>query len=207
MLQIWDGRTFRYYSDDELAFASSLLEADGVPDEYGFTAYVLKDRRLEIAFGPFRQMAREIENAAAELIFIAEKRCPLMRKMQDEKRIRSQFLDIPGRGSFFFVEAIFTYDWPEIFICQEDDSQLWLFEEVDDDDYKEAWVAVRITQVQLSHLKAGVCSIQSLFRDAKAPFLLVTHWWNGNKTVCKEFDKLPYPEVGKNDVYYGEVPH
>ena len=57
----------------------------------------------------------------------------------------------------------------------------------------------------LSELKADMRSIQSVFREAEAPFLLITHWWEGNRTVCRECGELPYPELTENDTYSSEV--
>lgn len=205
MLRIWDGRTTRYYNDDELAYAASLLEADGAPDEDGFTAYVLKDKRDEAALGHFRHKAKKMESAAAELILIAEKRCPMMRRMQDEKRIRNRFLDVPGYGPFLLDETLVAYDWPLVFTCRDESGGLWLFEEVEDDDERMAWVAVKTTETRLSELKADMRSVQSLFREAETPFLLITYWWDGGRTVCRECGELPYPGIVENDVLFSEV--
>lgn len=206
MLQIWNGKTYRYYSDDELAYASSLLIPVGNADKYDFTAYVLKDKWDEAAFGHFRHKAKNINLPAAELMHIAEKKCPLMRKMQEEKRMRNMFLDIPGRYTFFFGEVILYYDYPVIFTCGDARGQLWLFEEIVNDKERAAWEAVKINEKELTDLKEDKVSIQSLFRNAKSPFVLVSHMYNGNATVCREYNKLPYPEVSENDTYYSEVP-
>ena len=40
MLQIWNGKTYRYYSDAELPYASSLLTPVGTADPYAFPSYV-----------------------------------------------------------------------------------------------------------------------------------------------------------------------
>lgn len=206
MLQIWNGKTYRYYSDDELAYASSLLTPVGNADKYGFTSYVLKNKADKKAFGHFRHKAKDISLPAAELMHIAEKKCPLMRRMQEEKRMRNMFLDIPGRYTFFFGETILYYDYPVIFTCGDAKGQLWLFEEVVNDKERAAWEAVKITEKDLAGLKDDRISIQSLFRSAKPPFVLVSHRYSGNATVCREYDKLPYPEVTENDTYYSEVP-
>lgn len=203
-LKIWNGREYRYYDDDELAYAASLLKADGEPDEYGFTTYVLKDKWDEAAYGHFRYKAKELDIVAAELILIAEKRCPLMQRIQEEKKIRNKFLDIPERGPFWFVEEIITYDYPEIFVCIDKCGQFWLFEDVDDDDDKNVWVAVRMSEEQREEMKMSKRSIQSVFREAEAPFLLVTYWWNGGRTACRECEELPYPGVAKNDTFLKE---
>lgn len=205
MLRIWDGKTCRYYEDDELAYAASLLRADGEPDRDGFMAYVLKDMRDEAVYGHIRYKTKEIDMVAAELILIAEKRCPLMRRMQDEKRIRNRFLDVPGHGPFLFGETLVAYDWPLVFTCRDEYGGLWLFEEVEDDEERMAWVAVEMTETRLSELKADMRSIQSVFREAEAPFLLITHWWAGNRTVCRECGELPYSGIVENDTYLSEV--
>lgn len=205
MLQIWNGKTFRYYSDDELAYTSSLLCAAGDVDKYGFTSYMLKNKADKKAFGHFRHKVKDIRLAAAALMYIAEKRCPLMRRMQEEKRMRNMFLDIPGHYTFFFGETILYYDYPVIFTCGDKKGQLWLFEEVVNDKERAAWEAVKINEKQLSDLKDDRISIQSLFRSAKPPFVLVSHMYSGNATVCREYDKLPYPEVTENDTYYNDV--
>lgn len=205
MTRIWNGKTYRYYDDDELAYAASLLRADGGPDEYGFTTYILKDKCDGAAFGHFRHKAKEMESAAAELILIAEKRCPMMRRMQNEKRIRNRFLDVPGHGPFLFGETLVAYDWPLVFTCRDESGGLWLFEEVEDDDERMAWVAAKTTETRLSELKADMRSIQSLFRETEAPFLLITYWWEGGRTVCREYGELPYPGIVENDVFFSEV--
>lgn len=56
------------------------------------------------------------------------------------------FLNVPEIGRLYFKETLVEYDFPLIFICEDDYDSLYLFYETEEADEFMEWQTVKITR-------------------------------------------------------------
>lgn len=116
------------------------------------------------------------------------------------------FLVVNGIGKLYFKKELVSYDWPVIFVCEDEFDSLYLFEETADNDDYEEWQAVKITRQTYLDLLSSKKSIQSVFRmEHSTPFLLITHYYDDSDSVdLKTSFKIQHPEVTYHDTFYSD---
>ena len=106
------------------------------------------------------------------------------------------FLNVPEIGRLYFKETLVEYDFPLIFICEDDYDSLYLFYETDEADEFMEWQTVKITRQTYHDILSNKISLQHVFRSKQVtPFLLIKHYYDEEKTELDSSYELQRKDV------------
>lgn len=113
------------------------------------------------------------------------------------------FLNVPGIGRLYLKETLVEYDFPLIFVCEDDYDSLYLFHQVDENDEMIKWQTVKITRQTYHDILSSKLSLQHVFREKQpTPFLLITHCFSDNTTKLDSGFDLQHKEIVEDEDVY-----
>lgn len=113
------------------------------------------------------------------------------------------FLNVPGIGRLYLKETLVEYDFPLIFVCEDDYDSFYIFHQVDENDEMIEWQAVKITRQTYHDILSNRQSLQHVFREKQpTPFLLITHYYSDNLTRLDSGFDLQHKEIIEDEDVY-----
>lgn len=99
----------------------------------------------------------------------------------------NEFLNIKEfGGQLYIVKILVYYDYPRIFVCQNENDELYLFNEIRDEDDLECWGVIKISHEDLIKFYNSELSFRNLYIIYGDSYWDVTnHYSDGTISVEK----------------------
>lgn len=109
---------------------------------------------------------------------------------------KNKFLNIEEfGGQLYIVRVLFYYDYPRFFVCQNENDELYLFNETRDEKDFEAWGVIKISYEDLIKFYKNELSFRDLYVIYKDNYWDVNHYFKDDNTTETNIKKVEPTEL------------
>lgn len=121
--------------------------------------------------------------------------------------MRKEFLDVPSIGKLYIHHELVTYDYPLIFVCEDDYDSLYLFSEIRDLEDFEEWIAKKITREQYFDIIEDRLTFKDAYiRKENGPlYAFIKHYYVDDHVDCSYEKDVSEEILPSGDVCYGMI--
>lgn len=112
------------------------------------------------------------------------------------------FLSINELGDLYIKQVIVQYDYPLLFICEDQFDSLYIVNEVSDSEEYEEWIAAKITRKKYIDILESRISLREAFiTDCNIPYLLIKHYYLSGTVICESISDPQDDFFPDDDLY------
>ena len=102
------------------------------------------------------------------------------------------FASIEGDDDLYITDVLFSYIYPQIFICENDEKDKFLLYEMSNENDIDTWLVTRVSDDDCDSLQNKKLSVQEVYRGKNDIFLLSKVYKENEDIVHISFDNLDF---------------
>lgn len=114
----------------------------------------------------------------------------------------NHFLTVKELGDLYIKQVIVQYDYPLLFICEDQFDTLYIVNEITDSNEYEEWIASKLTRKKYMDVLESRISLRDAFIiGTEMPYIVIRHYYHTNTVSSSFIYNPPEDYFPEDDVY------